>query len=278
MKRLALTLLLVLGTQVSQADPIGHDFVISKIKEARSSGETIDLEGELVSWPITIEQLTFDQSAQPNLIAHENGIKIVCEPPLFEPNIEWRFYPGIQTECFGSISDISVEQSRIVIRSYALNRIPQKETIASVPIDIDIRVLNVDLKRVERAIEAFKRGCAPLFSRHATDIDHVTATANPPYGPYPFREFGWGGEIHIAVHLKNQTSTFPEIARANGNVLHYWLGGGLKPGVFMTQEVAEFACGHEILMHNENGAFIHISGLDSLLPSLHKIWRYRKVQ
>ena len=130
-----------------------------------------------------------------------------------------------------------------------------------------LRSPKVAKPQVEAAFDAFTRACNPLFTVHASDIVKIRASAGEPYGQFRVDQWGWGGEVHLTVTLNERTTTFPAEARANGHTLHYFLGGGRRPGAQVQKRISELACGLLEVPGRKEDAFMTISELGPLLPN-----------
>jgi hypothetical protein len=122
--------------------------------------------------------------------------------------------------------------------------------------------------QVDAALALFKRACAPLFTRHAEDIVRIKAHAHEPYGRYRMTDQKWAAEIHITADVRQEGArTFTAMGYPSGHTLHYFLGGGIRPGAEIMKQVSEAACGlrPDPANRGKNG-FLPIPGLAGIMP------------
>jgi hypothetical protein len=92
----------------------------------------------------------------------------------------------------------------------------------------------------EKTFLVFSDACQPLMSKYTNDIQSINISSgfdrqpNAPGGgclDYRCKEYGWDKQIYIQVTLKNKLNDIPGDIKAQGHVLHFYLGGPKNPGI-----------------------------------------------
>ncbi len=111
---------------------------------------------------------------------------------------------------------------------------------------IEMKAKGVTQDSVAKALDAFKKACAPLTTKHWGDVVEAKARVTDGYAPYRLEQ-GWLREIEISVQLVKDPKTIPvnmdEYGVPGGHTLWYYAGGGVNPGIFAKKRVSQALCG-----------------------------------
>jgi len=81
---------------------------------------------------------------------------------------------------------------------------------------------------VDKALDEFRRVCAPLFTGHASDVSGLTAVATDERST-AIRRLGWGVHIALTMKVKSSPTTLGGLAAPDRRA-DFLIGGGDKPG------------------------------------------------
>lgn len=234
----------------------------------------LNAEQRIIEWRMVAARVEMGFFAH-DIVARTDtpGIEVRCQFTAGDDNknLAMQFPPGTEFTCIGTMGSISpyAETTVITLRqSRAVTATQDAGTSQrDIPdLEITIHTKKVSEDRVKTALETFRQACRPLFTLHTADIVRIRASAGEPKGLFRIEQWGWGAEVHLTVELKQVTSTFPPEAGANGHTLHYFLGGGIRPGAQVQKRVSEIACGLPEASSRREDAFISIPELASILP------------
>lgn len=227
--------------------------------------------GRPVRWPMTAAKVemglfTHDIVAE----AESPDVEVRCQLIAVEEHkhLQLQYPRGTQFTCVGRVGSVSHLAQKTVISltdAKAMSAAPRtgvaRDRLAVEPI---ITTPKVSVEHARKAIEQFQEACSSLFTTHAIDVVELKATVHDGWSPRA-QAWGWGAEIWIEVILRDLTHTFPD-ARAGGQHLWYFLGGGEKSGFQAQKRISQTACGLPV-RDDQPDAFVPIPGLAAVLPA-----------
>jgi hypothetical protein len=114
------------------------------------------------------------------------------------------------------------------------------------------------------AINMLRRNCRPLGSEFWPDVVHITATFEKEEVERR-QALGWLNSLELQIRYSDEPTTGPGYASGAGvlagQTLYYRLGGGDRPGFFVSKRSSQYMCG---LSFDDSGAdlFVDVPGLN----------------
>lgn len=104
--------------------------------------------------------------------------------------------------------------------------------------------------------------CTELGER-ARDLEggRVRLFKGGMYG-FPGETFGWTRYVEVRILVRDRPTTIPRAWRASGHTLHYYVGGGERPGVAALKDVSHRLCGAMPVHTDGSYSFIDIPAAD----------------
>lgn len=124
---------------------------------------------------------------------------------------------------------------------------------------------SVSEAEAKRAVEIFINNCSPL-NRFLGDFSEIDVQVRKEIAEYRL-EMGWKTEIHIRMTVPDDPKFVPRYDPRthviSGHTLHYYVGGGKKPGIIGAKRSSQMLCGLPI---DQGGSvtFKSVSELSSL--------------
>ena len=80
----------------------------------------------------------------------------------------------------------------------------------------------------------------PRMIKYISAIQSIDADFSSSGMNYTAEEYGWSKEIYLMIKLKEKTNLPGSWQKANGQTLHYILGGGPNAGVIAKKDVSQY--------------------------------------
>ncbi len=105
----------------------------------------------------------------------------------------------------------------------------------------------------KRAIDIFLENCSPL-NKYLRDFQEINVRVGKKIVDYQ-PEMGWTSEIHIQMTVPDEPNYVPRYDPRThviaGHTLHYFIGGGNRPGIVGAKRSSQMLCGLPI---DQNGS------------------------
>lgn len=82
----------------------------------------------------------------------------------------------------------------------------------------------------------------PALSSYWGDVASAQVEVESAIG-YRGEVLGWITELWYRIKIKNDARTIPPEFRAGGHTLHFYVGGGGRPGIVVQKEQSQLVCG-----------------------------------
>lgn len=125
-------------------------------------------------------------------------------------------------------------------------------------IKFDMRVPGYTESDATVAIVLLRRNCRPLGKEFWEDVVEITATFNEETAEHR-RAHGWQNSLLLQVRYADEPRYGPSYASGTGvlagHTLYFHLGGGDRPGFFVSKRSSQYLCG---LPFNDQGADLFV--------------------
>lgn len=133
-------------------------------------------------------------------------------------------------------------------------------------IKLDMRVPGYTEADATVAIDLLRRNCRPLGKEFWEDVVEITATFDEETADHR-RAHGWQNSLLLQVRYADEPKYGPSYASGTGvlagHTLYFNLGGGDRPGFFVSKRSSQYLCG---LPFNDQGVdlFVDVPGMKFL--------------
>lgn len=108
------------------------------------------------------------------------------------------------------------------------------------------------------AINLLRRNCLPLGNEFWPDVVQITATFEEEQAEQR-KALGWVNSLLLQIRYSDEPSSGPGYASGvgvlAGQTLYFQLGGGNRPGFFVSKRSSQYLCG---LSFDDNGADLFV--------------------
>lgn len=117
-------------------------------------------------------------------------------------------------------------------------------------------VKNIDTQKLKELLVAFQIACKG-WTKYPEAIETAEITVRKfeksKYESYTQEELGWYTEVELSIKIKNDAKLPTDLRMVPGHTLHYFIGGGKKPGLIMIKDVTALFFGVPASQINTDG-------------------------
>ena len=117
-------------------------------------------------------------------------------------------------------------------------------------------VKNIDTQKLKELLVAFQIACKG-WTKYPEAIETAEITVRKfeksKYESYKQEELGWYTEVELSIKIKNDAKLPTDLRMVPGHTLHYFIGGGKKPGLIMIKDVTALFFGVPASQINTDG-------------------------
>lgn len=114
---------------------------------------------------------------------------------------------------------------------------------SALTIPAETQTAAISKEDAEKAVAIFVDQCKPLTGEYRTDIASAKAKAQNGFADYRIQGYGWKAEIEIQIRTVDNPKDIPNELMSAGQMLTYYVGGGVKPGIIAKSRKAQALCG-----------------------------------
>lgn len=107
-------------------------------------------------------------------------------------------------------------------------------------------VNNINKEKLKELLHYFQSQCDG-WNKYSNAIESAEISIRKfeksKYESYPQEELGWYTEVELSIKIKNDAKLPTELRMVPGHTLHYFIGGGKKPGILMIKDVSALFLG-----------------------------------
>ena len=117
-------------------------------------------------------------------------------------------------------------------------------------------VNNINKEKLKELLHYFQNQCDG-WNKYPNAIESAEISIRrfekSKYESYAQEELGWYTEVELSIKIKNDAKLPTELRMVPGHTLHYFIGGGKKPGILMIKDVTALFLGIPESQINSNG-------------------------
>ena len=107
-------------------------------------------------------------------------------------------------------------------------------------------VNNINKEKLKELLLYFQSQCDG-WNKYSNAIEaaeiSIRKFEKSKYESYTQEELGWYTEVELSIKIKNDAKLPTELRMVPGQTLHYFIGGGKKPGILMIKDVSALFLG-----------------------------------
>ena len=107
-------------------------------------------------------------------------------------------------------------------------------------------VNNINKEKLKELLHYFQNQCDG-WNKYPDAIESAEISIRKfeksKYESYAQEELGWYTEVELSIKIKNDAKLPTELRMVPGHTLHYFIGGGKKPGILMIKDVSALFLG-----------------------------------
>lgn len=107
-------------------------------------------------------------------------------------------------------------------------------------------VNNINKEKLKELLHYFQNQCGG-WNKYPNAIESAEISIRrfekSKHESYAQEELGWYTEVELSIKIKNDAKLPTELRMVPGHTLHYFIGGGKKPGILMIKDVTALFLG-----------------------------------
>lgn len=128
----------------------------------------------------------------------------------------------------------------------ALSLLTSAAAVHAAEMEVTIKVPGYSEADATVAVEALRRNCRPLGDEFWEDVTKIQVTIEEETADYRTAH-GWKNSMYLMLKYSDAPKFGPSYATGAGilagHTLHFVLGGGWEPGIFVGKRSSQYLCG-----------------------------------